>query len=337
MPNYDVTGPSNLLTTVEDLARWDRNFDDKTVGGDVALLQMQTPGTLSNGTKSPYGFGLFISNYRGHPTIEHDGRDPGHRSYLIRLTDKQFPDKSFTVACLCNLAFSDDSLPHDLVYHVVDAYLDQLAAAPTSQAPAADAAALRQREDAAVLRQRELGAGAVAYWNSLTASLVQVSAAHDRLCFGPDCAELCQVPQVPNLFIWKGPGGADVLIFPSTGSVPGKLSFTALEDGGRSLEFDELPPPTVAPTDLAGYTGQYYSDEIDTAYMIKLQGSFLEIARHKYMPTTLDPAFRDGFTMSKFSDEMRFGVVRFTRDALGRVNGFLVDGARVRNFQFTKQ
>jgi len=36
MPNYDLTGPTNLLTTVEDLARWDRNFDDKTVGGAAA-------------------------------------------------------------------------------------------------------------------------------------------------------------------------------------------------------------------------------------------------------------------------------------------------------------
>src|SRR5207248_7582079 len=30
MPNYDLTGPTNLLTSVEDLALWDRNFDDKT-------------------------------------------------------------------------------------------------------------------------------------------------------------------------------------------------------------------------------------------------------------------------------------------------------------------
>ena len=35
MPNYDLTGPSNLQTTVEDLIKWDRNFNSKLLGGDV--------------------------------------------------------------------------------------------------------------------------------------------------------------------------------------------------------------------------------------------------------------------------------------------------------------
>jgi len=55
MPNYDLTGPTNLLTTVEDLARWDRNFDDKTVGGAAALSQMQTPAQLAMAARLPMG------------------------------------------------------------------------------------------------------------------------------------------------------------------------------------------------------------------------------------------------------------------------------------------
>src|SRR5262245_26193334 len=37
VPNYDTVGASSLLTTVEDLARWDQNFYDKKVGGDWAI------------------------------------------------------------------------------------------------------------------------------------------------------------------------------------------------------------------------------------------------------------------------------------------------------------
>ena len=29
MPNYDLTGPTNLFTTVEDLMLWDANFDKR--------------------------------------------------------------------------------------------------------------------------------------------------------------------------------------------------------------------------------------------------------------------------------------------------------------------
>ena len=85
MPNYDLMGPTNLLTTVEDLARWDRNFDDKTVGGAAALSKMQTPGRLSNGDKVPYGLGLMLSKYRGLSVVEHDGRDAGYRAHLDSL------------------------------------------------------------------------------------------------------------------------------------------------------------------------------------------------------------------------------------------------------------
>ena len=56
MPNYDLTGPTNLQTTVEDLIKWDRNFDSKIVGGDAALTAMQTPVAHSG----IYGLGLYV-------------------------------------------------------------------------------------------------------------------------------------------------------------------------------------------------------------------------------------------------------------------------------------
>src|SRR5215467_378848 len=67
---------------------------------------MLKPAALSDGTEAPYGLGLMFKEYRGLKTIEHDGRDAGYRSHLIR-----FPDNSFAVAILCNLALPDDRLP----------------------------------------------------------------------------------------------------------------------------------------------------------------------------------------------------------------------------------
>jgi CubicO group peptidase (beta-lactamase class C family) len=113
MPNYDLTGPTNLQTTVEDLMRWDRNFDLKTVGGEVALSAMQTPVPASEG----YGFGLFIRTENGRQIVEHDGRDAGYRSHLIR-----FPDQQLAVALLCNLAL-DQISTGTLVREVAALYL----------------------------------------------------------------------------------------------------------------------------------------------------------------------------------------------------------------------
>src|SRR5262249_42001652 len=40
MPRLDVMGATNLFTTVDDLLRWDRNFENMTVGGN-AISKMQ--------------------------------------------------------------------------------------------------------------------------------------------------------------------------------------------------------------------------------------------------------------------------------------------------------
>ncbi|MBI5322920.1 serine hydrolase domain-containing protein [Bradyrhizobium sp.] len=116
MPNYDLTGPTNLQTTVDDLMRWDGNFDSMSVGGAAALTAMQTPAPPA----APiYGLGLFIDEDNGRRIVEHDGRDAGYRSHLIR-----FPDQKLSVALLCNIAL-DDPLPSTgtLVRQVAAIYL----------------------------------------------------------------------------------------------------------------------------------------------------------------------------------------------------------------------
>jgi len=96
MPNYDLTGPTNLQTTVDDLMRWDANFDTMTVGGAAALTEMQTPGL------GGYGLGLFISQQGSIKVVEHNGRDAGYRSHLIRV-----PNQKLSIALLANLALPD--------------------------------------------------------------------------------------------------------------------------------------------------------------------------------------------------------------------------------------
>ena len=114
MPNYDLVGPTNLLTTVRDLIRWDHNFNSKDVDGDGALSAMQTPEAPAN----RYGLGLFIGTHNGLRVVEHDGRDAGFRSHLIR-----FPERQLAVALLCNVALPDATPTYSLVRNVADIYL----------------------------------------------------------------------------------------------------------------------------------------------------------------------------------------------------------------------
>jgi hypothetical protein len=112
-------------------------------------------------------------------------------------------------------------------------------------------------------------------------------------------------------------------------TVPGEAS--------RTLQFDAMPAAKVTPADLAEYQGRYYSDEIEATYNIERQGSSVVLTRSKYPVTLLTPAFRDGFTMSNFSAALPAATVQFIRDTQGHVSGFLINGDRVRNFEFSKQ
>jgi CubicO group peptidase (beta-lactamase class C family) len=96
MPNYDLTGPTNLVTTVEDLMRWDGNFDSKIVGGEAAVAELQKP------DKNDYALGLWVFLYenRTPQTVWHNGTTIGHRSFWKRYNEYQL-----TVALLCNREF----------------------------------------------------------------------------------------------------------------------------------------------------------------------------------------------------------------------------------------
>ncbi|MCE5250218.1 beta-lactamase family protein [bacterium] len=105
--NYTV-GASNLCTTVEDLARWDRNFYGSAVGGPDFIANMLDQGVLNDGEVIDYACGLRVSEYKGLKTVSHNGWWAGFRAGMVR-----FPDQRFTVICLSNTTgFNPYSVPY---------------------------------------------------------------------------------------------------------------------------------------------------------------------------------------------------------------------------------
>jgi hypothetical protein len=89
-------GSTGLVTTAEDLAKWDRIFYEPVFGKKVQQLQLQR-GKLNSGQSIPYGFGLEIEDFKGNKAITHSGSDAGYKSEMVR-----FPREEFTVICLAN-------------------------------------------------------------------------------------------------------------------------------------------------------------------------------------------------------------------------------------------
>ncbi len=113
--NFDKVGSGGLMTTIEDLALWDRNFYDNRLGRKGFLEQMHEKGRLNDGTELDYAFGLGVGGYRGLKRVSHNGAMMGFRSAFL-----QFPGERFSAIALCNLA---DANPGNRVEKVADIYL----------------------------------------------------------------------------------------------------------------------------------------------------------------------------------------------------------------------
>lgn len=117
--SFALVGDGGLLTTVDDLVQWDRNFNDNKLGkqGQRLIERMTTPGKLDDGTPIGYGFGLGMDDYRGLPTVAHGGAFIGYRADMLR-----FPEQKLGVYVLCNNMSAN---PSKLTRAVADLVLEQ--------------------------------------------------------------------------------------------------------------------------------------------------------------------------------------------------------------------
>jgi CubicO group peptidase (beta-lactamase class C family) len=129
IPNYDLTGPTNLFTTVDDLLRWDANFDSGTVGGESAVAALQRPVDRSNA----YGLGLYVlRGANGKPRkIYHNGRTIGYRAHLYRDYEN-----GISIALLCNVEFTNVEATDNLVFTVSRIVQEKEPDRPLLDAPA---------------------------------------------------------------------------------------------------------------------------------------------------------------------------------------------------------
>jgi CubicO group peptidase (beta-lactamase class C family) len=94
-----LSGDGGAYGTVADLAKWEANFWNPTLGTDPAALvqTMRTEGRFADGRAIGYGWGTQFSTYRGARTEGHGGTWGGYRSMVLR-----FPAQRMAAIVLCN-------------------------------------------------------------------------------------------------------------------------------------------------------------------------------------------------------------------------------------------
>ena len=298
---FDTVGAGGLMSTVDDMLLWDRNFYENKLGKGTLLEQLQTKGTLNNGKEIRYALGLEIAPYRGLPTVEHDGALYGYRTVILR-----FPEQKFSVLSLCNLASASTS---SLAHKVADVYLEK---SFKTEAGSWQKGGYSGAPDPSKFVGKYLDPRKHMVY-SFTASKGNLNA------WGASLRRMGS-----NQFMDLGTG--KITFEEADGGMKCVLELDgeAFFAGNRIVEAN----PTDA--DLQAYAGTFKSAELGTTYEFIVQDGTLKLKRGWLPEVRLTPLTEDEF------DSEEVGMFVFQRDANHRVNGFGLHSGAVRNVGFEK-
>ena len=119
-----------LVSTVEDMAKWDKALTDGKLLKKESYTQMWSPTRLKDGKMEKYGFGWSVGDRNGHREIGHGGGIQGFSTYIGR-----YPEDKLTVIVLAN---SDQANAQALANEVAVTYIPDLAQKPERAMTEAD-------------------------------------------------------------------------------------------------------------------------------------------------------------------------------------------------------
>jgi len=92
-----IWAAGGIVSTVNDLIKWDSALHNNLLLKKESYLQMITPGKLSSGVETNYGIGNELLDIRGHKVAGHQGGGMAFNTALL-----QFINDDVTVIVLCN-------------------------------------------------------------------------------------------------------------------------------------------------------------------------------------------------------------------------------------------
>lgn len=101
-PLNGIYGEDNVLSTLNDMYKWDQALYTDTLVRQSTLAQAFTPGHLNDNSTTDYGFGWTVGDRLGLQYVEHGGSWLGFRNFVLR-----YPRQHFSVVVLSNLAQFD--------------------------------------------------------------------------------------------------------------------------------------------------------------------------------------------------------------------------------------
>jgi CubicO group peptidase (beta-lactamase class C family) len=325
--SYAQIGAYGLLTSVEDLARWESSFRSGILGDSVITTMRQTPGQLRGGKPLEYAFGLAAFSYRGLRVVQHTGSGAGYRSTFMR-----FPNQGVAMAVLCN---SSTASSYALALRVADVLLDGVMGPRERESPASrQTSAVADRSAPIAVPDSVLRRLAGTYWDSTTISArrVRVSDGRVMMVSGAVPFEVRPSPWLDGPKDgWRFLAVPDPRIAydftPSPNSGHFHLRRTLPDAPTEEYEWRDDWNPSAG--ELADYAGAYHSVELDATWRLDVRDRQLIARRSPEDSTMLLPQIHDEFRAGPM-------FVSFLRNTAGLVDRMSVTVGAVRAITFVR-
>lgn len=301
-PFTRVFGSGGLNTTVEDFLKWEAALQAGAGPWGAVRDSLERMGRLNDGTELTYGLGVSADRWRGIRRVSHTGSTGGYRAALYR-----YPEQNVAVALLCNGGAANPAALATSVSAIVLG--GALAAVPPEPA-------------AVPVDSVTLGVVAGIYHAPRTEEILVLVVRNGQLVDSVASAPL--IPTAADRFKYRGSNRTLRVIHAPSPALLVEAPNT------RSVEYHPVQRPALDPAGLAGYAGEYVSPELGARFRIVARGDSLLLDRGRQGTDRLRPVYRDGFEIANT------GLARFTRDARGRITGFVVWAGRVRHLRFDR-
>ena len=295
---YHISG-AGLYAPIADLQKWLNEMMDQKVLGKAFWSEM-----LKVTSKTGYAAGLFINDFSGHKKISHGGDNPGFHCIM-----GVYPDDKLSVIVLAN---TDDASVKDIekavaakIFGITEEKAQEVEGEVT-EGVVVSSEKLKQYGGI-------YGSVASNFYIQPLENRLWLMQIHNDMSY-----ELSPVTQ--NSFTFSG------IVFSFEDSIGDVTQTMVIDDNGSKEQFARV---VIDPKLKTEYCGKYFCKSLTIEYTFFEDGDILKfkIGSGEAQETLV-------VTGDKLYTEM--GNVKFKRDALGKISGFVLKHDRANNIEFEK-
>jgi CubicO group peptidase (beta-lactamase class C family) len=311
MTTLNMIGDGGIFTSIEDMKLWDDAYYKSDILSESFWNSMTKRGILNNGEAITYASGLFVGDYKGLNSIYHGGAFVGFRANLVR-----FPDEKTTILQFANRS---DGNPNR-AFQVADVIFEDKISIPE----------ITPNNSSKKTKTIKLSSKTIAeyeghYWNEKSLYSRQIYFKNDTLWYERSNSRKSPLIAISKTSFKMLNVNSDIVVTFEVVDNNKMMSVTIIDDA--PIESYSYVPVTRDVQYYETYLGEYYSEELDIIYELKLKEDKLHLFINGKDKSQLESIMKNLF-------DGDYGLLDFRSSESG---DFLLQAGRVKNLKFVKK